>query len=134
MIRRPPRSTLFPYTTLFRSIVPGFIGHQTSRGDDAGDMPCERTPDRGVVLTSFRARDWDHLGWRYSLISSIAIAGWNNVIDMIPARDSAENAHFAAADQAWFRRWVAWADTNREYLRHTRPILGQPAIGKIDGA
>src|SRR3989454_8161011 len=25
MIRRPPRSTLFPYTTLFRSGVPGFI-------------------------------------------------------------------------------------------------------------
>src|SRR3712207_9182874 len=23
MIRRPPRSTLFPYTTLFRSIAPG---------------------------------------------------------------------------------------------------------------
>src|SRR5476649_1983874 len=26
MIRRPPRSTLFPYTTLFRS---NFIGHET---------------------------------------------------------------------------------------------------------
>src|SRR3712207_9137974 len=25
MIRRPPRSTLFPYTTLFRSYVGGFI-------------------------------------------------------------------------------------------------------------
>src|SRR2546430_9841179 len=25
MIRRPPRSTLFPYTTLFRSISVGFI-------------------------------------------------------------------------------------------------------------
>src|SRR3712207_7187642 len=24
MIRRPPRSTLFPYTTLFRSLVPSF--------------------------------------------------------------------------------------------------------------
>src|SRR3712207_7837164 len=24
MIRRPPRSTLFPYTTLFRSLDPGF--------------------------------------------------------------------------------------------------------------
>src|SRR3989442_8691696 len=24
MIRRPPRSTLFPYTTLFRSVSPGF--------------------------------------------------------------------------------------------------------------
>src|SRR2546430_12430885 len=23
MIRRPPRSTLFPYTTLFRSLIPG---------------------------------------------------------------------------------------------------------------
>src|SRR2546430_8408825 len=26
MIRRPPRSTLFPYTTLFRSYPIGFIG------------------------------------------------------------------------------------------------------------
>src|SRR2546425_9905802 len=25
MIRRPPRSTLFPYTTLFRSIVDGIV-------------------------------------------------------------------------------------------------------------
>src|SRR5438067_6165268 len=27
MIRRPPRSTLFPYTTLFRSSDAGLIGH-----------------------------------------------------------------------------------------------------------
>src|SRR2546426_6463273 len=26
MIRRPPRSTLFPYTTLFRSVVALFLG------------------------------------------------------------------------------------------------------------
>src|SRR2546426_9381581 len=25
MIRRPPRSTLFPYTTLFRSLLPGAV-------------------------------------------------------------------------------------------------------------
>src|SRR2546422_7758076 len=25
MIRRPPRSTLFPYTTLFRSLTAGFV-------------------------------------------------------------------------------------------------------------
>src|SRR5687768_18157789 len=25
MIRRPPRSTLFPYTTLFRSVLDGFL-------------------------------------------------------------------------------------------------------------
>src|SRR5258708_31632681 len=28
MIRRPPRSTLFPYTTLFRSFSPVHIGEQ----------------------------------------------------------------------------------------------------------
>src|SRR3712207_8879019 len=36
MIRRPPRSTLFPYTTLFRSImreIPGVIGVKQSQGD-----------------------------------------------------------------------------------------------------
>src|SRR2546426_7416361 len=27
MIRRPPRSTLFPYTTLFRSLLPGGLIH-----------------------------------------------------------------------------------------------------------
>src|SRR3712207_6967423 len=37
MIRRPPRSTLFPYTTLFRSLVPGL---RTGRVDDAGDVPA----------------------------------------------------------------------------------------------
>src|SRR3989442_8681551 len=28
MIRRPPRSTLFPYTTLFRSLLPGILDTQ----------------------------------------------------------------------------------------------------------
>src|SRR5256885_12219182 len=57
MIRRPPRSTLFPYTTLFRS------------------------------------------------------------------KD----------DKAWIRRWLEWAAANKEYLRRTHTILGQPAINKVDG-
>src|SRR3989449_10582325 len=32
MIRRPPRSTLFPYTTLFRSH--GTVGHDLAAADD----------------------------------------------------------------------------------------------------
>src|SRR5256885_8277786 len=32
MIRRPPRSTLFPYTTLFRSVVVGRRGETTLAG------------------------------------------------------------------------------------------------------
>ena len=90
-------------------------------------------PARGDTLLPFRRRDWDYLGWRYSLLSSIAVAGWNNVIDMIPARDPDEFAKFPAADRAWFLHWIDWADANKEYLRHTRTILGQPAIGKVDG-
>src|SRR2546429_9434478 len=30
MIRRPPRSTLFPYTTLFRSLRQGFLRHDVA--------------------------------------------------------------------------------------------------------
>src|SRR5258706_9675465 len=41
MIRRPPRSTLFPYTTLFRSRP-----HQT----------CQRSARLGPVLTGHRNR------------------------------------------------------------------------------
>src|SRR3712207_7836932 len=35
MIRRPPRSTLFPYTTLFRSLVARLL--VLERGDRVGD-------------------------------------------------------------------------------------------------
>src|SRR2546421_7913573 len=41
MIRRPPRSTLFPYTTLFRSLrTNGFVSFEvdTITGDDHGGM------------------------------------------------------------------------------------------------
>src|SRR3712207_7675917 len=58
MIRRPPRSTLFPYTTLFRS-----AGTALPLGDDAHDQR-ERTgtADRGVRTAHgnrppFRGRD-----------------------------------------------------------------------------
>ncbi len=113
-------------------IVPGFIGHQTSRADDTGEMP-ERKTDRGVMLMQLRARDWDYLGWRYSLLSSIGIAGFNNVLNMIPGRDLAEDRAFSDADRQWIRRWIDWTGANQQYLRHTRTILGQPAIGKVDG-
>jgi hypothetical protein len=114
-------------------IVPGFITHQTGRIADTGRMPEARGRNGDTVLLPFRQRDWDYLGWRYSLLSSIAIAGWNNVVDMIPARDMDEYKNFSDADKQWFRRWLDWCDANKEYLRHTRPILGQPAIGKTDG-
>jgi len=114
-------------------LVPGYMTQQTSRSDETGEMPSMRTPDRGVVLKRFRARDWDYLGWKYSVISSIAVGGWNNVIDLVPARDLAEYRAFSEADRRWWRQWIDWTAENKEYLRHTRTIIGQPELGKVDG-
>src|SRR5687767_15378074 len=42
MLRRPPRSTLFPYTTLFRSsVLHPFIRHTTSNRGRAGVVPIQ---------------------------------------------------------------------------------------------
>src|SRR5947208_12516874 len=38
MIRRPPRSTLFPYTTLFRSLVPDISSEQAGKSTDIPGM------------------------------------------------------------------------------------------------
>src|SRR3712207_8131776 len=41
MIRRPPRSTLFPYTTLFRSCPAEMVrGNQITSGTNSGLFPC----------------------------------------------------------------------------------------------
>src|SRR2546422_5700559 len=42
MIRRPPRSTLFPYTTLFRSAIP-----ETAR-PCARPTPCRAAPNQNA--------------------------------------------------------------------------------------
>src|SRR2546430_17202437 len=47
MIRRPPRSTLFPYTTLFRSCVLPEPGRDR-RGDSGGHPAVRR--ENGVTL------------------------------------------------------------------------------------
>src|SRR2546422_6079712 len=46
MIRRPPRSTLFPYTTLFRSDVVRRNAHARRGGEPDPDGPEPRGRDR----------------------------------------------------------------------------------------
>src|SRR2546422_5937503 len=53
MIRRPPRSTLFPYTTLFRSVVPPPISsRQTPRSFSSSDSTA-RDEASGCRIRSF---------------------------------------------------------------------------------
>src|SRR5690606_41450819 len=66
MVRRPPRSTLFPYTTLFRSHgglwhQPCRLGLHPGRGDlgHGTDPPGPaRAEDLAVLLAAARVRDW----------------------------------------------------------------------------
>src|SRR5687767_15359275 len=54
MFRRPPRSTLFPYTTLFRSHEPGGSAAPAARGDARAHRlrppAAERSPRAHVPL------------------------------------------------------------------------------------
>src|SRR5947208_8468168 len=45
MVRRPPRSTLFPYTTLFRSEGPGGSGGNFGNGRDPVGSPARKDDD-----------------------------------------------------------------------------------------
>src|SRR5688572_32215375 len=56
MIRRPPRSTLFPYTTLFRSEAMGFYGEHGAGG--------RYRNARGGLRNQQRALDRQCLGCR----------------------------------------------------------------------
>lgn len=115
-------------------VVPGYITHQTPRNRNVS-VPDGSNPKviGETVYTGFRRRDWDYLGYKYSVLSSIATGSWNNVVDMIPARDPAEFERFSEADKSWIRNWLQWTTDNKDVLKQTKTILGQPAMGKIDG-
>src|SRR5256885_12101966 len=67
MIRRPPRSTLFPYTTLFRSTEAAFAAIQSPEADKTG--PVVAVPEFPASAADADAESappspWDPEGWR----------------------------------------------------------------------
>src|SRR3712207_7196208 len=68
MIRRPPRSTLFPYTTLFRSDInpyrrgwrPGRAGHEIMMRGARHVKATARSRARRAGATRQRARSEEH--------------------------------------------------------------------------
>src|SRR5688572_31565053 len=58
MLRRPPRSTLFPYTTLFRS---GHLrGHRVLVGDATNPVGAEQLPRNAVFTHVDPSRSEEH--------------------------------------------------------------------------
>src|SRR3712207_9484382 len=85
MIRRPPRSTLFPYTTLFRSEIRGASGSRTMPLADLFAAPTderriETTLRTGEIITSFTLpaaagrstylKTMDRKTWAFALVRS----------------------------------------------------------------
>ena len=112
--------------------LPGFALHQTDRAPTAAQRAI--CPD-GRCSSAARVRDFDLLGYRYSLLSSIGSAGLNNVICGLPARDTEEFRLLPKEDLAFFRSWLQWTDQHVGLLRHTRalPGLSVPSYGALDG-
>src|SRR3712207_8593905 len=59
MVRRPPRSTLFPYTTLFRSQPPGLVEPEEVPLEVLGRDACQRqlAPVRRLALLATGVAD-----------------------------------------------------------------------------
>jgi len=60
MIRRPPRSTLFPYTTLFRSFVCEWVAGTLQLSDESTDIgyfPVEALPEPMMPSHLIRLKD-----------------------------------------------------------------------------
>src|SRR5256885_9932173 len=60
MIRRPPRSTLFPYTTLFRSSPSALLGTGSSTAPWAGSSTALKPVDWICVPGSCGSRSEEH--------------------------------------------------------------------------
>src|SRR5687768_18074397 len=77
MIRRPPRSTLFPYTTLFRSRDPGvgavldpfLVRHHAEAAVAPGQAPRVLDHEAGAVVADERDRKSTRLNSSHGYIS-----------------------------------------------------------------
>src|SRR2546430_11829706 len=60
MIRRPPRSTLFPYTTLFRSEIPFAFLPAAGRPEQYGSPGCNAREGGGIAGFDQELRSEEH--------------------------------------------------------------------------
>ena len=123
--------------------VPGFMFHQSERSNNSG--PANGRSDGISTLIwdhDIHTRDFDRLGFKYSVISSVGTAGLNNVLAMLPGRNQEAYDKFPAADKSFVKRWLDWAEDNMKFLTNTQAIAdlmtgdelgGKPGLDRIDG-
>src|SRR3989440_1411626 len=109
MIRRPPRSTLFPYTTLFRSRVPPefkSMGYQVPPGISDSTVPnpiFNLTP----AATVDEGNNWINISWgplaktnpvTGSILGDYALAAGSPAVNYIPSTATANYNQAPATD------------------------------------
>src|SRR5256885_2952592 len=75
MIRRPPRSTLFPYTTLFRSVMLGCPHAALEQIEEASRLLDGRRISANTALWIFTSREVKQQAAARGLMDAIAKAG-----------------------------------------------------------
>ena len=108
------------------SAMPGFLHHNTDRGDG-------RRSDLNI-------RDYDFYGMPYTLVSAIATGGLNAVVCDIPARDAGEFAAFPVvgpdnrtASLSLYHFWFDFARSHAAHLRALKFLPQPPGPGAVDG-
>src|SRR2546430_14564275 len=107
MIRRPPRSTLFPYTTLFRSSVSGGCAPVLTNNATGAGTLCTG----GGVTVTFTATD---LCQSPTATATFTLTQSSPVLIAPPAAPtlhSSDHANQAALDAA-FQAWLATASVS----------------------
>src|ERR1039457_5718237 len=103
MIRRPPRSTLFPYTTLFRSHQIRSSRRQPGEGTPWADCSRRRNPQLGFAING-EGHEWmRELIARTILGCSTALSAWAMI-------DSLAQGHWSRLDRANGLRKIAFED------------------------
>src|SRR5256884_8051587 len=98
MIRRPPRSTLFPYTTLFRSLWTAFAA---SPGGGVGGRAGARIWHDAVRSRIRGQHDWRAAGFRYGRLSER-----NDFLHAGPRRRGAANRSGSRPGGYGRRIWI----------------------------
>src|SRR5690348_18219455 len=76
MIRRPPRSTLFPYTTLFRSGMNG--GNETGTSIEGNSISNRKSPWKGAAKMSRSEEHTSELQSPVHLVCRLLLEKKNN--------------------------------------------------------
>src|SRR2546429_7038527 len=83
MIRRPPRSTLFPYTTLFRSLARKHLQNRAIVPRRAYGKP-EHVPVGGAVSCERSEEHTSELQSRLHLVCRLLLEKKNNRTELLP--------------------------------------------------